>query len=132
MHLLKFALPDRGLKPSPLDQIQRSGSGNDFLLANLAALAPDGAAVHSVQPLAEVLGGLKARAYDLGAAVREEKDDGLFLIWRSPTLGFPNSAQAYLETIQDKTQVSFYARAAFGQMDFGANRRFIQRWAAVL
>ena len=132
MPFLKFALPDKHLKPIDLARIQRSKSGNDYLLADLDSLVPNGPAVASALSVAPALAALKTAAYALGAAVREETPGGLFLIWRSPTLKFPNSAQAYVAPHGAGTRVSFFGRAGYGTLAFGANRGFIRRWAAAL
>ena len=64
----------------------------------------------------------------MGAEVRAEDQDSLLMIWRSPTIGFPNGAYAF---VQDG-KVSLYGRALYGRRDFGANKGFIQAWATVL
>lgn len=126
-HLFAFALPDAGLKPLALNQVRRSSTDNDFLLSDRTDIEVDGAAI-AVADTPAALSVLKAIAYDMGAKVREETDTSLFIVWRSPIIGFPNAAYAYV--VDGK--VSLYGKARFGRRDFGANRSFIETLAAGL
>ena len=46
----------------------------------------------------------------MGAHVRAEDDQSLFMVWRSPTIGFPNRAYAFI----NDGKVSFYGKALYG------------------
>ena len=141
-HLFAFALPDSGLKAVALDDIRRTATNNDFLLSDRTDIETDGPAVTVGESDSDgnsnsngdddghlaALERLKAKGLEMGAVVRGEDANGLFMIWRSPTIGFPNGAYAYVAD----GKVSLYGRAAYGRRDFGANKAFIQAWSAAL
>ena len=128
-HLFAFALPDAGLKVMALARIRRSKTANDVLYSNRTDVVNDAPAVPSSLSLAEALDALKATAQGLGATLGAEGDGTLFFTWRSPLIGFPNGAHAFVEAGETGTQVSLYGHALYGRRDFGANRAFIERLA---
>lgn len=124
-HLFAFALPESGLKPLAPEDIRRSKTDNDYLLTDRAEIEADGPALRAGD---DALAALKAKGAEMGATLKAEDTGSLFMTWRSPTVGFPNGAYAYL--VDGK--VSFYGRALYGRRDFGANKAFIRDWASAL
>lgn len=132
MKLFAFALPDGGLKPLALDQIRRSKTDNDILYADRTDVEVDGSAISVTTPPEATLSQIKATATEMGAEVREEGAGALFLVWRSPAIGFPNAAYAYVEANGEGARVSLYGKALYGRRDFGANKGFIDQLASAL
>ena len=132
MKLFRALLPDGGPMPQNLANIHRTGMANDALYADGLTINIDGPARRTALSLDEVRKALRDFAMDQGIEIRVDTPESLFIIWRSPTLGFPNSAQAFFEADNEGTRVHFYGRALYGMYDFGANRTFINRWAEVL
>ncbi len=128
-HLLASVLPDTGLKPLALAQIQRSSTPKDALFADHVAVAIDGPAFATPLNLADARAALLTQAALLGAELREARDDRLFFVWRTPTFGFPNGAYVYLRPTATGTRVSLYGRSRYGTYDFGANRAFLAQLA---
>ncbi len=128
-HLLAFVLPDTGLRPLTLAQVQRSSTPNDALYADHLEVAVDGPAFATTLDLAAARAALLAQATTLGAELREESDTALFFVWRTPTFGFPNGAYVYLSAGAAGTRVALYGRSLYGTYDFGANRAFLTQLA---
>lgn len=127
-HLFAFALPDSGLKPMALTDIRRSKTDNDVLYADRADIEVDGPAQKTSLSPDQAMAALNAKALELGAELKLEQDGMLFFTWRSPTIGFPNAAYAYVTA----DRVSLYGKALYGRRDFGANRAFIDQLAQAL
>ena len=132
MKFLAFALPDAGLRAISLDKITRSKTNNDVLYADRTDVRVDGSSFLTDFSVVKAKEALKTMAISLGAELRSEIEDSLFFVWRSPTIGFPNGAYAYIERREGRTKVSFYGRALYGRRDFGANKSFIDQLAVAL
>lgn len=132
MKVFSFALPDVRLKPIALDAVRRSKTYNDIMYADDVSVAVNGPAFRSAQSFDEAVQSLIAKAEDLGAEARFKAEDELLYVWRTPALGFPNGAYAYISEDENGVKVSFYGRALYGQIDFGVNNTFIQKWASAL
>ena len=133
--LFALIFPDTAIRPLELDVLHRSGSPNDFLLAD-ADLTPASRDGESVEIVGLDLDAIHAavRRYALdekGGSLRDQQAlSGVYVI-RTPILNYPTGLYYWIEP-RSRGPASLYSKSIYGHIDYGKNHDYVMALAGDL
>tara|TARA_B100000035_G_C20854649_1_gene489025 strand:- start:179 stop:604 length:426 start_codon:yes stop_codon:yes gene_type:complete len=134
--LIELILPANAIRPLDLDDLRRSSSPNDFLLADadLTPASSDGGSIQIVGLDQEAIhAAIRRYAQDeKGGSLRDQQAlSGVYVI-RTPILKYPNGLYYWIEPAEQGSRVSLYSKSIYGHIDYGKNQDYVTSLAGDL